>query len=196
MYMHITDYFCMGKMDHSFFHNISNKTFESAKILLKNNTNVNQCRKILSESLSFFPLFTVIWNLQYVCFHDVVIKTWLSLVYVDQLPVGQRKKSYFPLKIMCSAKLDFHILLSLTGQDQIIIFSIQSCKKRGEYFNTDKIKNYHLLRLAKSVPFLSLNESLIRFLEKKKKQKYLYWSYICSVSYWRPELIAKYIYNM
>lgn len=100
-----------------------------------------------------------------------MIKTWLSLVSVDQLPVGQRKKSYFPLKIMCSAKLDFAYF---AGQDQIIIFFIQSCKKRGKYFNTDKIRNYHLLRLAKSVPFLSLNESLIRFLEKKKKQKYLY----------------------
>lgn len=99
--------FAWTKWTTPFFITYQMKHLKVLKFYLKIIQMLISVGKSYKKVSSFFPFFTVIWNLQYVCFHDVVIKTWLSLVSVDQLPVGQRKKSYFPLKIMCSAKLDF-----------------------------------------------------------------------------------------
>lgn len=45
---------------------------------------------------------------------------------------------------------------------------IYSCKKRGQYFNRDKNRNYHILRLAKSFFFfISLDDSSLDFLERE-----------------------------
>lgn len=87
--------FAWTKWTTPFFITYQMKHLKVLKFYLKIIQMLISVGKSYKKVSSFFP-FSQSYKIYSMYVFTILIKTWLSLVSVDHLPVGQRKKSYFP----------------------------------------------------------------------------------------------------